>query len=106
MRNNLFYTQNYSKLHFLSYAQIIPNEFLDKRFIRPKHYNIANAYGAALAEISGVISRIIRLDKDPEKKLQTLESEVKKIAIANGSKRHKIRLIEKNYCRYFICRIT
>jgi N-methylhydantoinase A/oxoprolinase/acetone carboxylase beta subunit len=43
-------------------AQNIPEEFLDKRFIRPKHYNVANAYGAALAEISGVISRIICLD--------------------------------------------
>jgi N-methylhydantoinase A/oxoprolinase/acetone carboxylase beta subunit len=78
-------------------AQNIPEEFLDKRFIRPKHYNVANAYGAALAEISGVISRIICLDKDPEIKLQALENEVKKIAIANGSK----RLIEKKLLPLF-----
>lgn len=82
-------------------AQIIPNKFLDNRFIRPKHYNVANAYGAALAEISDVISRIICLDKDPEKKLQTLEREVKKLAITNGSKPHKVRIIEKKLLPLF-----
>jgi len=82
-------------------AQIIPNEFLDKRFIRPKHYNVANAYGAALAEISGVISRIICLDKDPEIKLQALENEVREIAIANGSEPNKVRLIEKKLLPLF-----
>ncbi|NNM60532.1 MAG: hypothetical protein HKM04_12070 [Legionellales bacterium] len=76
-------------------AETIPDYFLNDEIIRPAHFGIANAYGAALAEISGVLDQIVYLDKNVEETLYELEQRVIQKVIAKGAAPGSVRLIEK-----------
>ncbi len=76
-------------------SQNIPENLLGKNFIRPKHYQVANAYGAALGEISGTIDTIVNLNEHNDLIILNIENEAIKTAIAQGADPTEVRIIEK-----------
>ncbi len=69
----------------------IPDNMLDEQYVRPKNYDIANAYGAALSQVAGHIDRIV--DSDVE--LKALEDEAKMLAVSKGAILSRLKIIEK-----------
>jgi N-methylhydantoinase A/oxoprolinase/acetone carboxylase beta subunit len=82
-------------------AQNIPENYLDKRYIRPEYYQVANAYGAAQAEISGHCDTICSLSENREAILDELAHQAKQDAIANGAHPDKVRIIEKRLLPFY-----
>jgi len=82
-------------------AQNISESYLDKRYIRPKYYQVANAYGAAQAEISGHCDTICSLSQNRETILDELAHHAKQNAIANGANPDKVRIIEKRLLPFY-----
>jgi len=78
----------------------IPDRFFDENVYRPQHFEVANAYGAALSEVSGQVDCIIKT-KDRESQLSILESEAKSLAIKKGAVPSSIRIIEKRILPLF-----
>jgi N-methylhydantoinase A/oxoprolinase/acetone carboxylase beta subunit len=76
-------------------AENIPARFFNTTFTRPPHYQIANAYGAALSEIAGQVDCIVQFDKNKENQLMALEEKARDLAIQNGAKKETLRIIEK-----------
>ncbi|MDR3477910.1 MAG: hydantoinase/oxoprolinase family protein [Gammaproteobacteria bacterium] len=76
-------------------AENIPSHLLSTNVIRPPHYQIANAYGAALSEIAGHVDCIVQFGRDKESELAALEEKAKAMAIQNGAESESIRIIEK-----------
>lgn len=65
----------------------------------PLHYNAANAYGAALAEISHVIDRVIALD-NRSSLMHAVEEELHHHLVQKGAKKETIRFINKQIIPY------
>lgn len=72
-------------------SENIPDQFLETNYLRPVHYQIANAYGAALSEVSGQVDCII----DDYGQLNALEEEVKSLALKKGACATSLRIVEK-----------
>jgi len=73
----------------------IPDYLMAADFIRPPHYPIANAYGAALAEVSGQIDCLVQLKAGEDGLLQDLEEKAKMLALQKGAAASSLRIIEK-----------
>ncbi len=67
---------------------------LAEHAIIPEHADVANAYGAALAEISGTIDTVVSLEYR-EKTLHTLTEQAIEQAIVRGALEQTIRVVEQ-----------
>lgn len=81
-------------------ASLIPLEFLGDRFVMPEHCAVANAYGAALAEVSVTLNEVISLS-EREQKLHLLQEQVLKELTKKGGDPHKGRIIDVTLLPYF-----
>ncbi len=74
-------------------SSLIPKSMLSGRFIIPSHANIANAYGAALAEISGTVDTVVSLE-ERQKMLESLQQQAIQAAIQQGADYKTVRIID------------
>ncbi len=65
----------------------------------PKHFNVANAYGAALAEISGLVDTVVSLN-NREEVLEKLYTTAKQKAIDQGANPATLRLVDQQITPY------
>jgi len=73
----------------------IPPHVLDKRFVVPRNFAIANAYGAAISEMAGQVDQIVELGSDKDGMLLTLENQAREQAIQRGANVETLRVVEK-----------
>lgn len=78
-------------------ASLLPE--LDSRFIFPKHANVANAYGAALAEISASLDTVVSLTNRQET-LKKLQAQVIQAAIEKGACSHNVKIVDMQIIPY------
>lgn len=74
-------------------AALFPKSLLDDRFIIPQHADVANAYGAALAEISGTVDTIVSLE-DRKKVLEDLQQQAIQVAIQKGADYKTVQVVD------------
>lgn len=71
----------------------------DKTYIIPKNAGVANAYGAALAEISGTMDTVLCLDKR-EETIGKLQREAELKAIQLGAREETLRVVSLEIVPY------
>jgi N-methylhydantoinase A/oxoprolinase/acetone carboxylase beta subunit len=75
---------------------LVPDKIGELPVIRPEHFSVANAVGAAIGQISGEVDRIFSLDgKTREKALAEALKEATDKAIAAGAKPDSIELLDQ-----------
>lgn len=75
---------------------LVPEKVGDLPVIRPAHFSVANAVGAAIGQISGEVDRIFSLEaKSREEALQEARTEATDKAIAAGAKPETISLLDQ-----------
>jgi N-methylhydantoinase A/oxoprolinase/acetone carboxylase beta subunit len=75
---------------------LVPDKIGDLPVIRPEHFSVANAVGAAIGQISGEVDRIFSLDgKSREEALSEAKNEATKKAVAAGAKPDSIELLDQ-----------
>lgn len=75
---------------------LVPDKVGDLPVIRPEHFSVANAVGAAIGQISGEVDRIFSLDgKSREEALEEARIEATEKAIAAGAKPDSIELLDQ-----------
>ncbi|MDK9760273.1 hydantoinase/oxoprolinase family protein, partial [Vibrio sp. D173a] len=63
--------------------------------VRPEHFEVANAIGVALGEISGQFDKIVSIDpNDREQVMLELEEQAKQMAIEAGACSDNVTVIE------------
>lgn len=63
--------------------------------IRPPHHSVANAVGAAIADVSGHVDKIVSLDEiSREDALESAKSEATERAVRAGASRESIRILD------------
>lgn len=80
-------------------AHLLRDTFIAEKCIIPDSASVANAYGAALAEISGTIDTVVCL-KDREEVLAKLQDTAKRIAVEKGASLERVRIIEQHITPY------
>jgi N-methylhydantoinase A/oxoprolinase/acetone carboxylase beta subunit len=80
-------------------AALIPPDLLGPRHIVPHHANVANAYGAALAEVAGTVDTVISLTKR-EEVIEKLKNEAQQQAINKGADGKTVRVIDLQIIPY------
>lgn len=65
-------------------SSLFPKNLLDSRFVVPPYAHVANAYGAALAQISGVVDTVVSLE-DRQEVLGRLQEQAIQAAIQKGA---------------------
>jgi len=77
-------------------AHLIPTDLLAQYFsvCIPPHAHVANAYGAALAEISGTIDAVVSLTQR-DMILNKLQEEALQLAIAQGADKNTTRIVNQ-----------
>jgi N-methylhydantoinase A/oxoprolinase/acetone carboxylase beta subunit len=74
-------------------AQLLSCELPEERYLIPAHADVANAYGAALAGISGTIDRVVSLTEQ-ESVLAQLQEEAVELAARAGADRCSVRIAD------------
>ena len=75
---------------------LIPDQVGDLPVIKPEHFSVANAVGAAIGQISGEVDRIFSLDKmDRDEALSAARKEATDKAIAAGAVPDSIELLDQ-----------
>jgi N-methylhydantoinase A/oxoprolinase/acetone carboxylase beta subunit len=75
---------------------LVPETLSGLRVIRPEHYAVANAIGAAIAQTSGAVDRIYSLDDiSREAALADAETEARRKAVAAGARADSIEITER-----------
>lgn len=75
---------------------LVPEMIGDLPVIRPEHFSVANAVGAAIGQISGEVDRIYSLEnKSREEALSEARKEATDKAIAAGAKPESIELLDQ-----------
>ena len=75
---------------------LVPDDISDLPVIRPEHFSVANAVGAAIGQISGEVDRIFSLDgKSREEALGEAKEEAIQKAVAAGAKPDSIELLDQ-----------
>jgi N-methylhydantoinase A/oxoprolinase/acetone carboxylase beta subunit len=64
------------------------------RIVRPEHYEVANAVGAAIAEVSGKVDRVFMLAEGREAILARATAEATERAVDAGADRDRIEIAE------------
>lgn len=80
-------------------SSLLDRHTLPERYIVPSYANVANAYGAALAEISGSIDTVVELN-DRATTLNMLENKACQIAIEHGADKASVRIVNKEIIPY------
>lgn len=80
-------------------AALLPKSTLGAGRSLPSHAHVANAYGAALAEMSAVVDRVVSLT-DREETLRQLEEEALLLARQKGASLVETRIIERHIVPY------
>ncbi len=80
-------------------AGLFPQTLWEERFCFPSHANVANAYGAALAEYSATIDRVVST-LDRQKVVEELEENVMKLAVQEGADPKHVRIVDKQIIPY------
>lgn len=80
-------------------ASLFPKNLLDSRFIVPPHAHVANAYGAALAQISAVIDTVVSLE-DREEVLGKLQQQAIQTAIQKGADYQTVKIDDMEIIPY------
>ena len=80
-------------------SALFPQGSLGDHYLTPKFFNVANAYGAALAEISGCVDVVVSL-QNREAVLEKLYQEAKQKAIEQGANPKTLRLIDQQIIPY------
>jgi N-methylhydantoinase A/oxoprolinase/acetone carboxylase beta subunit len=71
--------------------------------VKPEHASVANAVGAAIAQVGAEVDRIVAYDsQDRDQALQEIEREAAERAIAAGADASTVRLVdvEETYLSY------
>jgi N-methylhydantoinase A/oxoprolinase/acetone carboxylase beta subunit len=80
-------------------SDLLPAHFFQKDYQKPSFFNVANAYGAALSEISGTVDTVASLEKR-EEVLDELYEQAKQKAIDQGAKKETLRLVDLQIIPY------
>lgn len=75
-------------------ALLFKNSEIANICIIPEFADVANAYGAALAEISGTVDTVVKLDNRQEILNKLIEQAMQK-AVENGAQERSLRLVDK-----------
>lgn len=77
---------------------LMPNEIGELKVVRPENFAVANAVGAAIAQVRGEIDRVFSLVKGLTREIctQQAEDEARTKAIAAGAQPHSIEVIERD----------
>ncbi len=71
----------------------------ETRFFRPVHAHVANAYGAALAEIAATVDTVVSLNQRNHV-LASLQEQAKELAIHKGADREAIQIVDVQIVPY------
>jgi len=74
-------------------SSLLPKTLLDNRFIIPPYAHVANAYGAALSQISAVIDTVVSLE-DREQALENLQQQAIQTAIQKGADFRNVKIVD------------
>ena len=75
---------------------LMPDRLGDLKVIRPEHFGVANAVGAAIAQVSGEVDRVTSLEGTTrDAALDAAEDEARAQAIAAGAREATIEVIER-----------
>jgi N-methylhydantoinase A/oxoprolinase/acetone carboxylase beta subunit len=74
-------------------SSLLPKKQLDERFVIPKYANVANAYGAALAEISATVDIVVSLE-ERQKVLERLQQQAIQLAIQKGADFKTVKVVD------------
>jgi N-methylhydantoinase A/oxoprolinase/acetone carboxylase beta subunit len=80
-------------------AFLLPKKLFDSRFIIPQHADVANAYGAALAEISATVDTVVSLE-NRQKVLEELQQQAIQAAIEKGADFKSVNVVEVEIMPY------
>jgi N-methylhydantoinase A/oxoprolinase/acetone carboxylase beta subunit len=80
-------------------AGLLPDHFLPRNYQIPPHYDVANAYGAALAEISGTVDTVVSL-QNREEVLEKLYASAREKAIAQGANEATLKRVDQQIIPY------
>lgn len=80
-------------------SALLPPNFFQEEYQIPSFFNVANAYGAALAEISGTVDTIVSLQNRKEV-LDELCEKAKQKAINQGANERTLRLVDQQIISY------
>lgn len=63
--------------------------------VRPPHHDLANAVGAAIAQVSGEVSKVVSLndDLDRDAAIATITKEANEVAIKRGADADSLRVL-------------
>jgi N-methylhydantoinase A/oxoprolinase/acetone carboxylase beta subunit len=73
-------------------SSLLPKTLLDNRFIIPPYAHVANAYGAALSQISAVIDTVVSLE-DRNQVLENLQQQAIQAAIQKGADFKNVKIV-------------
>lgn len=73
--------------------------FASGKFVIPSHAHVANAFGAALAEVSSELDRVVSLE-DREETLQSLKEEVLQQVVDKGGSPSHARIVDMQIFPY------
>jgi hypothetical protein len=62
--------------------------------LRPDHFDVANAIGAAIAQVSGRWDEVARVDGDREKTLEAACDRARQRAIQAGADADRVEIVE------------
>lgn len=75
---------------------LAPEKIGDLEVLRPENFAVANAVGAAIAQISGEVDRIYALEsRSREECLSEADAEARKVAVAAGAIEDTLEVIER-----------
>lgn len=80
-------------------SALLPSSFFQKKYQIPDYFNVANAYGAALAEISGTVDTVVSL-KNRKEVLEELYEKARQKAIDQGADPNALRLVDQQIIPY------
>lgn len=80
-------------------SALLPSSYFQENYLIPAFFNVANAYGAALSEISGVVDTVVSL-QNRELVLNQLGEKAKQKAISQGANPKTLRLIDQQIIPY------
>ena len=77
---------------------LMPNEVDGLEVIRPENYGLANAVGAAIAQVSGEATKIVTLEGDlsRDQAIAMVEKEAREIAVGRGAQPDTITVLSKS----------
>ena len=62
--------------------------------VRPEHHDVANAIGAAIAQVGGRWEEVVRIDGDRERVLGDACERARRRAIAAGADADRVEIVE------------